>query len=234
MSGDDKNNGKIASWTDAVRAALATVADPALSAPMRAYQRDQFPFLGIQTPTRRQAVAQLIRQPFTRPELLAVARALWAQPEREYQYVAVDLLARHARQLTPDDLPALLALVQDKSWWDTVDGLAKVVGTVFRRARGPGAEPQTAMDEALCHDSFWVRRIALLHQLGWGRETDTARLFRYAAALAPETEFFIRKAIGWSLRDYARHDPDAVRSFVATQGNRLSGLSRREALKHLG
>ena len=73
MSGDDKNNGKIASWTDAVRAALATAADPALSAPMRAYQRDQFPFLGIQTPTRRQAVAQLIRQPFTRPELLAVA-----------------------------------------------------------------------------------------------------------------------------------------------------------------
>ncbi len=217
-----------------IRNALTTVADPALAAPMRAYQRDRFPFLGIQTPARRHAVAALLKPALTGPDALACAEALWRLPEREYQYVAVDLLNRNVRRLTPDDLPRVLALVREKSWWDTVDGLAKVVGTILRQARRQRPDIQACMDDALSHPDFWMRRIALLHQLGWGQETDADRLFRYAAAHAPEREFFIRKAIGWALRDYARHAPDAVRAFVAAQGDRLSGLSRREALKRLG
>ena len=90
------------------------------------------------------------------------------------------------------------------------------------------------MDEALHAPSFWTRRIAMLHQLGWRLDTDTRRLFGYAATLAPEPEFFIRKAIGWALRDYARWDPQAVRGFVAEQRPQLSPLSVSEAMKHLG
>jgi 3-methyladenine DNA glycosylase AlkD len=89
------------------------------------------------------------------------------------------------------------------------------------------------MDAALKHEDKWVRRIAMLHQLGWRGETDTTRLFEYALALAPETDFFIRKAIGWALRDYARHDPQVVSKFLALNRNSLSALTVREAAKHL-
>jgi 3-methyladenine DNA glycosylase AlkD len=90
------------------------------------------------------------------------------------------------------------------------------------------------MDECLVHPDLWVRRVAMLHQLGWREQTDQERLFSYALTLAPEKDFFIRKAIGWALRDHARTRPDAVRAFLAQHADRLSGLTVREAGKHLG
>jgi 3-methyladenine DNA glycosylase AlkD len=211
-----------------ITAALAPLTDANRAPAMRAYMRDQFPFLGIGTPDRRAAikpVATALRNA-SAADLLALAEALWELEEREYQYAAVDLLAKHWRALSAADLPALLALVQCKSWWDTVDALAGVIGDVLRGSH-------EGMDEALAHQDFWVRRIALLHQLGWRDKTDEERLFRYALALRSEKEFFIQKAIGWALRDYARHAPDAVRSFLAGPGATLAPLSRREAGKHL-
>lgn len=213
--------------------ALALLADPARAAAMAAYMRHQFCFLGIQTPARRLATRPLLKQPLPAATLLATAQALWALPEREYQYAAVDLLARQWRQLSPAHLPDLLALVQQKSWWDTVDGLAGVVGDLLHRAKPTDPQAQAPMDAALHHPDFWVRRIALLHQLGWKADTDEARLFGYALSLGHESEFFIRKAIGWALRDYARHRPEAVRSFLETHRAKLSGLTVREAGKHL-
>jgi 3-methyladenine DNA glycosylase AlkD len=88
------------------------------------------------------------------------------------------------------------------------------------------------MDRAVRHKDFWVRRIAMLHQLGWRDDTDTGRLFRYAELLAPEKEFFLRKAIGWALRDYAWHDWRAVEKFLATSKVKFSGLTVREASKN--
>jgi 3-methyladenine DNA glycosylase AlkD len=90
------------------------------------------------------------------------------------------------------------------------------------------------MDACLVHPHLWVRRVAMLHQLGWREQTDPERLLRYALTLAPEKDFFIRKAIGWALRDHARTQPDAVRDFLASHADQLSGLTRREAGKHLG
>jgi 3-methyladenine DNA glycosylase AlkD len=200
---------------------------------MHAYMRGQFPFLGLSAPLRRQAVAALGRPALGAEALLQAAEALWVLPQREYRYTAVDLLARHARQLEPSCVAPLLALALRDPWWDTVDGLAGVVGDVLRQARRTQPDAQALMDQALHAPSLWIRRIALLHQLGWRLETDSDRLFRYAAALAPEKEFFIRKAIGWALRDYARWNPQAVRGFVAEQRPRLSALSVSEALKHL-
>ena len=89
------------------------------------------------------------------------------------------------------------------------------------------------MDQALLHDDFWMRRIALLHQLGWRGETDTERLYSYCLRLAHEKEFFIQKAIGWALRDYARHDPQAIRRFTEAHRQQLAPLTYREASKHL-
>ena len=218
-----------------IDAALRPLADPGQAAPMRAYMLDQCAFLGIRATPRRQALRGLPRlNTWTAADLLSVAEALWEMPEREFQYVAVDLLAKHHRQLELASLPRLLQLVQRHAWWDTVDGLAGVVGDILLRARTGQADAQRPMDDWLGHPSLWVRRVAMLHQLGWKVQTDQARLFRYALALAPETDFFMRKAIGWALRDHARSQPEAVRAFLMAHAHVLSGLTRRVAGKHLG
>ena len=218
-----------------IDAALRPLADLAQAVPMRAYMLDQFAFLGIRASPRRQALRGLAQlSAWTAADLLSVAEALWDLPEREFQYAAVDLLAKHHRQLELASLPRLLQLVQRHAWWDTVDGLAGVVGDILLRAHIRQPEVQHQMDDWLGHPSLWVRRVAMLHQLGWKVQTDQARLFRYALALAPETEFFIRKAIGWALRDHARSQPEAVRAFLMAHAHVFSGLTRREAGKHLG
>ena len=126
-------------------------------------------------------------------------------------------------------MPAIRQLIVTKSWWDTVDALAAhVVGVMV--ARQPVL--LSTMDEWVVSDELWLIRTAILHQLRYKSQTDTERLFRYCAQHAGHKDFFIRKAIGWALREYARTDPDAVRRFVKTQ-SALSGLSVREALKHL-
>ncbi|MYM67404.1 DNA alkylation repair protein [Pseudoduganella sp. FT55W] len=208
-----------------VAIALAAEADSERAPAMRAYMRDQFDFMGVGTPQRR-ATCRTLLKGLRGETLLEHARALWELPQREYQYVALDLLAMHWKELDIEDIPALMELVQDKSWWDTVDSLAGIIGDVLRHRHD-------YMDDALKHRNFWMRRIALLHQLGWRGKTDQQRLFDYSLALAHEKEFFIQKAIGWALRDYARHAPNEVRLFTHKQKERLAPLSFREANKHL-
>ncbi|MFZ6874556.1 DNA alkylation repair protein [Undibacterium sp. Di27W] len=214
---------------------LSRIADPGRAIAMRAYMKNHFEFLGISAPERRKASAAGIKdlKTATATQLLEIARALWECSEREYQYLAIDILAKHWRRLGAEDLPALLELVQQKSWWDSVDGLAGVIGDVLRKNVEEGRQIQVSMDEALQHEDFWVKRIAILHQLGWREQTDVDRLFNYALALADEKEFFIRKAIGWALRDYAWHDPAAIRAFLHQNKDKFSGLTLREAAKNL-
>jgi 3-methyladenine DNA glycosylase AlkD len=212
--------------------ALKPLADAQKAVGMAAYMRGQFVYLGVSTPDHRAAIGPLIREfkPESAVELCAAVDALWKKREREYQYVALGLLGRYNAVLSAADMPWLLGLVQQKSWWDTVDSLAKTVGAVVRQS---GAKGKQQMDRAARHKDFWVRRIAMLHQLGWRGETDTARLFDYARLLAPEKEFFIRKAIGWGLRDYAWHDWRAIEAFLQAEGKQFSGLTRREAAKNI-
>ena len=221
-----------------IEAALRAQADAQQAPPMKAYMLGQFEFLGIRAGPRREALKQALQglPKFTgvADELLALAHALWQLPEREFRYTAIDLLAKHHKRLDVGDLPSILALVQADPWWDTVDGLAGVVGDVLLRAKASQPDVQRHMDACLVHPHLWVRRVAMLHQLGWRDQTDQARLFRYALTLAPETDFFIRKAMGWALRDHARTQSDAVRQFLAQHAAQLSGLTRREAGKHLG
>lgn len=217
-----------------IQAALRPLQDAQQAVPMKAYMLDQFEFLGIRAVPRRQALKGLLKLNGSQDDLLALAEALWALPEREFHYVAVDLLAQNYARLNMTALPRLLQLVQRNAWWDTVDGLAGVVGDIVLSAKAMQPDAQQQMDLCLTHANLWVRRVAMLHQLSWKAQTDQARLFRYAKALAGEPEFFIRKAIGWALRDYAKWQPEAVREFLAQHGGQLSGLTRREAGKHLG
>ncbi|MDN2710109.1 DNA alkylation repair protein [Janthinobacterium sp. SUN118] len=217
-----------------LKAALQAAADPARALPMQAYMRDQFVFLGVAAPQRRLAAKALLAglKGAGADVLLEQAQRLWQEPEREYQHLALDMLALHRRQLTPAHLPALLALARQRAWWDSVDGMAGIVGDVLQAEHKRGGDGHAHMDAALRHDDFWLRRIAMLHQLGWRADTDAAWLYDAALALAHEDEFFIRKAIGWALRDYARHAPEAVLAFASAHRQQLSALSYREALKH--
>jgi len=217
-----------------IEAALRAQADAQQAVPMKAYMLGQFEFLGIRAGPRRDALKGLMVFPGTADELLALAEALWCLPEREFRYAAIDLLTKHHKRLDVGALLRILKLVQTDSWWDTVDGLAGLVGDVLLRAKASQPDVQRHMDDALSHPNLWVRRVAMLHQLGWRAQTDQERLFRYALTLACEKDFFIRKAIGWALRDHARTQPDAVRDFLARHVESLSGLTHREAAKHLG
>ena len=227
----------IAIWLTPIEAGLRAHADAQQAVPMKAYMLGQFEFLGIRAGPRREALKQafqgLPRFTGAVDELLTLTEALWRLPEREFRYAAIDLLARHHKHLDVNALPRILTLVQTDPWWDTVDGLAGVVGDILLRAKAHQPDVQQHMDACLIHPHLWVRRVAMLHQLGWREQTDQVRLFRYALTLAPEKDFFIRKAIGWALRDHARTQPDAVRAFLARYAEQLSGLTRREAGKHL-
>ncbi len=217
-----------------VEHALMPLADDAKAQGMKAYLLNQFEFLGLAAPVRRAAVKEIGKVKWqSSADLLAAAELLWQKPEREYRYTAVDLLRQHSAQLSVNDLPALQALLLQDAWWETVDGLSAVIAEVMHAAVQQKPNAAITMDVWLKHPSHWVRRSAMLHQLGWRLDTDTTRLFGYAAQLADEKEFFIRKAIGWALRDYARWNPQAVTDFLQENRNHLSGLTVREAAKHL-
>lgn len=206
--------------------------DVAKAAPMAAYMKDKFPFLGLPRTELDPLVKSLLKEikPFVDDKFLHQSvRLLWELPEREYQYVAIRLLYNHTKQASRTTLELLETLVTQKSWWDTVDSLAGLVGKLVWRFPA-----WTQMIETYStNENFWLRRIALLYQLSYREKTDQERLFRYCLENAGEKEFFIRKAIGWALREYAKSNPEAVRSYLDKHRDKLSTLSVREASKHL-
>ncbi len=207
--------------------------DPARAEPMATYMRHQFAFLGISAPELRalnRAVLGGVGRP-TETDLVDIAQRCWLRDEREYQYFAVRLLRRYVGGCGAGLLDAVRPLIITKPWWDTVDELAvHVVGPLV------AAHPDLvgAMDAWSVDPNKWLVRSAILHQMRCRDTTDSERLFRYCAAQAGHRDFFVRKAIGWALREYAKVAPDAVRAFVAEHAADLSGLSRREALKNIG
>jgi len=205
--------------------------DPERAVAMAAYMRDQFEFFGVPAPAVR-AVERAAFAGLARPsadDLRAVALAGWDRDEREFQYAVCDYLRKHVAAAGPGFVPVLRALITTKSWWDTVDPLAtRFTGDLVR------AHPELVevMDAWSADDNIWLVRTALLFQLHYAAATDTERLFAYCARQAGHRDFFVRKAIGWALRHYARTDPAEVRAFVAMTPS-LSPLSRKEATKHL-
>ncbi|MEX0783683.1 MAG: DNA alkylation repair protein [Dehalococcoidia bacterium] len=212
-----------------ISARFEAARDPERAAPMAKYMRDQFPFLGIPAPEQRvlqrEAMAALARP--SEGDLGELLGHLWELPEREYQYAGCGVIARNISLCGPGFIHTVRTLVSTKSWWDTVDSLAKngAGALVFRNP-----ELGATMDRWVASEDMWLRRTAILHQLAFKERTDADRLFRYCEWRAHEQEFFIRKAIGWALREYSKVDAEAVRSFVGEHEGELSGLSKREAL----
>jgi len=203
---------------------------------MAAYMKHHCAFLGIPMPARVAALKPIWKmwQP-TRLELLTLTRDLWALPEREYQYAALGALERHWKLLVDTDLKGLCVLVAtERTWWDTIDSFAvQIAGVMVQRSFENGDSSLVElMDACSINPNQWLRRIAILHQLRHRARTDTERLFQYALDNSSDSSFWIRKALGWALREYAKTDPSAVLEFVERHDSVFSKLTVREALKH--
>lgn len=206
-------------------------ADPTQVALMKKYMRDQFEYLGIKTPQNKALLKQFLSE-YGFPsinDLDIILRDLWALPQREFQYVAVGLLGKFEKQLQAEFIDTIEYLIVTKPWWDTVDAIAgHTVGTHFQRYP---AVKKKYLVRWRRSDNFWLRRTTILFQLNYKKETDFDLLCDIIYENLDSKEFFINKAIGWSLRQYARIDPKAVKKFV--KSTPLHPLSRREALKHI-
>jgi 3-methyladenine DNA glycosylase AlkD len=220
----------------ALRDGLARLADPARAPAMQAYMKSAMPYWGVQTPDQR----CLVRAVFAAHPLPSFEQwhdtilTLWRQAtHREERYAAIALAGDHRYHSyqTLDALPLYEELIVTGAWWDLVDGLAShQIGGLLRRYPDPMRQTMLAWSR---DRDLWMRRTAILCQLHFKAATDEALLYACIAPNLADRDFFIRKAIGWSLREYAKTNPDSVRRFVQDHETTLSPLSRREATKHL-
>ena len=220
---------------DAIRAALRAAADPERAPQQQAYMKSAMPFLGVAVPQCRRIAASAFKaHPLPDPDAWEVAIfRLWRGAVfREERYAAVELLTlpRCSRWLEPRRVPLIEELVITGAWWDYVDAIAgRAMGTMLAAHPRP---TKTLLREWARSRNVWKRRTAILAQLRSKEATDRKLLTDVIEPSIGEREFFLRKGIGWALREFSKTDPDWVIEFIATHGG-LSGLSRREALKHL-
>ena len=202
-----------------------------LAEPMKAYMKHHFPFLGIKSPARTEALKSFFatHELPGKKELFIEVWEIYRLPEREYQYVAIALLSKKIKSLTVDDLEFLEKLITEKSWWDSVDSIAPtIVGDIVKRDRLEGEKVMLQWSDS---DNMWLNRAAILHQLKYKKETNEKILIEIILKHVHSNEFFIQKAIGWVLREYAKTNPGFVRRFA--EEHELKPLSKREALKHI-
>ena len=209
---------------------LEAAKDLEKAGPMEAYMRNQFPFLGIVAPERN-ALYKKYFPSAKKAKVIdwAFVETCWEKEPREYQYVAANYLKAMQTYLTKDDLPKLERLVVTKSWWDTVDILDRVVGSLV--ANHP--ELEEVLLKWSLSDNIWLRRVAIDHQLLRKEKTDVQLMEKILLNNLDQPEFFINKAIGWALRDYSKTNPEWVSSFIEKNKERMSELSIREASKYL-
>ncbi len=198
---------------------------------MEKYMLHRFSFFGIKAPDRRKLLSDFVKthgypEP---PALEEVVRRLWNMEERELHYAGMEIAARKQFLRCESRGELLRWMITTKSWWDTVDFIAANLAGPWLLVYPQSILPVTG--EWMDSDNMWLQRSALLFQLRYREKTDTELLFQYIEKLSGSGEFFIRKAIGWALREYSKTNPILVEQF--TNSHKLSGLSRREALKNI-
>jgi 3-methyladenine DNA glycosylase AlkD len=198
--------------------------------PMKKYMKDHFPFLGIKSPLRKELEKQffketgILKEPFDK----GFVRGLWEKDEREYHYSAITYIGKFIKKLPKDVIHFVEELITTKSWWDSVDSIAPLVGELARKY--PEIIEENINGWSV-DDNFWLRRSAILFQLKYKQQTNEAILFEYIVKNADSKEFFIQKAIGWALREYSKTNPVSVKEFI--EGNTLAPLSVREGSKYV-
>ncbi len=219
-----------------VRAHLASAADPKRAIGMQAYMKSTMPYHGVRMPELRAITTRAFaEQPLdSAEEWQSAVLELWRGAKfREERYAAIALASdrRYSGWLTPDILPMLEEMITTGAWWDLVDELAMLVG---RLLRSHPEHMRTAVRAWSTDGNLWKRRVSIICQLKLKKDTDLDLLYANIEPNLADRDFFIRKAIGWALRQHAWTDPKEVARYVRENDSRLSGLSRREALKNIG
>ena len=220
-----------------VRAALKEAADPAKAPKMQAYMKSTMPYRGVWSPEQKAIwKAVFLAHPLSSsPEWQELALTLWREAtfrEERYGAIALTSLRQYASHRSMDSIPMFEEMIVTGAWWDFVDAIAgRQLGDVLR------VEPRRMsklMRRWARDKDMWKRRSAILCQLTFKRETDLTLLYDCIEPNLADKEFFMRKAIGWALRQYAWTDPREVKRYVKTNRERMSNLSVREALKNVG
>ena len=199
---------------------------------MEAYMKGHFKYFGIKSTQRRELQKQFLGgnglpQPFDHE----VFRSFWAASEREFQMAGLDILRRQAKMVDKADIALIEELITTKSWWDTVDGLSSwICGPYFTKF----PEQIYITGNWAVSENMWLRRASILFQLGYKDKTDFELLKKHIELNFGSKEFFINKAIGWSLREYGKTQPELVIDYVDSMKEKLHTLSYREAMKNLG
>lgn len=211
---------------------LQQEADEKAAQKQKAYLRNLFPFLGIPKPKHRELLRLFFKkvQIQTENELIAILHELWQKEEREYQYSALDIAKKYHKLWTPNIFATFEMMIRQKSWWDTVDDIASnLTGLLLQKETSLIQN----MDKWIEDPCLWIRRTALIYQLKWKKKTDEIRLFSYCEKTMEEKDFFMRKAIGWALREHSKTHPQSVDSFIKKNRQALSPLSFKEASRIL-
>ncbi len=194
------------------------------------YMRNQFKFYGLQTPVRKKLYKDFLKAEKKNKTIdWAFLDKCYEDEYREFQYLATDYLIAMAKYLSYDDVSKLLNYIKRKQWWDTIDRLDRIVGNIgLTDSRIDDVMLKWSKDE-----DFWVRRIAIDHQLLRKDKTNTELLEKIIINNFGSSEFFVNKAIGWSLRDYSKTNPQWVRAFVEKHKDKMDKLSIKEASKYI-
>lgn len=218
---------------DILNKELRSRMNPLRASKMEAYMRNQFPFYGVMSTPRKELLKALKKEHLEvldSNEKRALIQLLWEEEHRECQLVALDWLMQwKPKEFTASDIDLFEWLITTKSWWDTVDGIAPNV--VGKYARIFPEQMKETLHRWESHDSFWIRRACLIFQLRYRQETDLDLLQYFINKFKPDREFFIQKAIGWSLREVSKWNPTWVARVVEEE--QLTGLAKREASKYI-
>ena len=204
-------------------------ADEAYAKRMSAYMKDHFPYLGIPKPKRAELSKSFLKE-VTKEKMIDwnLVNYFWELPEREFQYLALEYLSKMQKQLEKPDISKLESLIVNKSWWDSVDSLAPLVGELCQKY--PELKDEVLADWII-NPNIWLKRVTILFQLKFKDDVDTDFLSKAILSNHLTKEFFINKAIGWALRQYSKFNPDWVKEFISSHS--LSPLSIREGSKYL-
>ncbi len=216
-------------YIDTLIAEFQLNANPHIAEGQKAYMRHQFEFLGISSPKRKEIQKAFFAKSYMpdKEYMPLIAKELWKRQEREFQYFTQEFVFRYRKHFERKNIQLFEHLITHKSWWDTVDFMAqKLVGNymlLFPEQR------QKMSDKWIASGNMWLQRTAILFQLKYKQETDTALLASTIRQLCHTDEFFLNKAIGWALREYGKNHPDWVLDFA--EKTVLHPLSRREGLR---
>lgn len=197
--------------------------------PMSKYMKNNFSFLGLKTPERKEFTKDFLKErKYDKVVDWGFVFKCYDLPEREFQYLAIGYLDKIKDLLTPKDIDNIEKLIITKSWWDSVDSIAPIVGDLCNKY--PEIK-DTVVERWIYVDNIWLKRVSILFQLKYKENTDVEFLEKAIITNSQTTEFFINKAIGWALREYSKTNKEWVRDFI--NNNKLSNLSIREGSKYI-